>query len=147
MWHLFGIFLSFFVVFYIHLFLFIYLFIYLYSGGCLNGRQVWNCRRLYFLFTFFLFYFYVFIVFFRVYRLLNFIENLKKFLIYIFFKILSDNIRYGIQFARQFVDAPEKAIQKKPKNVRNLMNLHNNEAGRKVKFHSIQTNYKVGCII
>ncbi|KAI9556552.1 hypothetical protein GHT06_016342 [Daphnia sinensis] len=43
----------------------------------------------------------------------------------------SDNIRYGIQFARQFVDAPEKAVQKKPKNVRNLMNLHNNEAGRK----------------
>ncbi|XP_046439719.1 protein Wnt-16-like [Daphnia pulex] len=43
----------------------------------------------------------------------------------------SDNIRYGIQFARQFVDAPEKAMQKKPKNVRNLMNLHNNEAGRK----------------
>lgn len=43
----------------------------------------------------------------------------------------SDNIRYGIQFARQFVDAPEKAAQKKPKNVRNLMNLHNNEAGRK----------------
>jgi hypothetical protein len=24
-------------------------------------------------------------------------------------------------------------MQKKPKNVRNLMNLHNNEAGRKVK--------------
>ncbi|XP_057374199.1 protein Wnt-16-like [Daphnia carinata] len=44
----------------------------------------------------------------------------------------SDNIRYGIQFARQFVDAPEKAVQKKPKNVRNLMNLHNNEAGRKM---------------
>ena len=44
----------------------------------------------------------------------------------------SDNIRYGIQFARQFVDAPERAIQKKQRNVRNLMNLHNNEAGRKV---------------
>jgi len=43
----------------------------------------------------------------------------------------SDNIRYGIQFARQFVDAPERAIQKKQRNVRNLMNLHNNEAGRK----------------
>jgi hypothetical protein len=50
-----------------------------------------------------------------------------------FLKWFSDNIRYGIQFARQFVDAPEKAMQKKPKNVRNLMNLHNNEAGRKVK--------------
>jgi len=43
----------------------------------------------------------------------------------------SDNLRYGIQFARQFVDAPERAIQKKQRNVRNLMNLHNNEAGRK----------------
>ena len=49
----------------------------------------------------------------------------------------SDNIRYGIQFARQFVDAPERAIQKKQRNVRNLMNLHNNEAGRKVIYFHI----------
>lgn len=48
----------------------------------------------------------------------------------------SDNIRYGIQFARQFVDAPEKPVEKKAKNVRNLMNLHNNEAGRKVLYKS-----------
>lgn len=42
----------------------------------------------------------------------------------------SDNLRFGIQFARQFVDAPEKERHKKFKRVRNLMNLHNNEAGR-----------------
>ncbi|XP_047482319.1 protein Wnt-16-like [Penaeus chinensis] len=42
----------------------------------------------------------------------------------------SDNLRFGIQFARQFVDAPEKESHKKFKRVRNLMNLHNNEAGR-----------------
>ena len=58
-----------------------------------------------------------------------------KYLIFHFFSD-RDNIRYGIQFARQFVDAPEKAVQQhKPKNVRNLMNLHNNEAGRKVTFY------------
>ncbi|XP_064088505.1 protein Wnt-16-like isoform X2 [Macrobrachium nipponense] len=42
----------------------------------------------------------------------------------------SDNLRFGIQFARQFVDAPEKERHKKFKRKRNLMNLHNNEAGR-----------------
>jgi hypothetical protein len=60
-------------------------------------------------------------------------KNLKFYFFCNFENGFSDNIRYGIQFARQFVDAPEKAMQKKPKNVRNLMNLHNNEAGRKVK--------------
>ncbi|XP_045117622.1 protein Wnt-16-like isoform X3 [Portunus trituberculatus] len=42
----------------------------------------------------------------------------------------SDNLRFGVQFARQFVDAPEKERHKKLKRRRNLMNLHNNEAGR-----------------
>ena len=58
------------------------------------------------------------------------------FFLFSFFSVVitSDNIRYGIQFARQFVDAPERVIQKKQRNVRNLMNLHNNEAGRKVSF-------------
>nr|XP_053642378.1 protein Wnt-16-like [Cherax quadricarinatus] len=42
----------------------------------------------------------------------------------------SDNLRFGVQFARQFVDAPEKERHKKFKRRRNLMNLHNNEAGR-----------------
>ena len=55
------------------------------------------------------------------------------FFFFFFATVCSDNLRYGIQFARQFVDAPERAIQKKQRNVRNLMNLHNNEAGRKVK--------------
>ncbi|KAI6054711.1 protein Wnt-2 [Marmota monax] len=39
----------------------------------------------------------------------------------------SDNIDYGIKFARAFVDAKEK----KGKDARALMNLHNNRAGRK----------------
>ncbi|CAL4064453.1 unnamed protein product, partial [Meganyctiphanes norvegica] len=42
----------------------------------------------------------------------------------------SDNLRFGVQFARQFVDAPEKENHKTFKKMRNLMNLHNNEAGR-----------------
>ncbi|KAB1276191.1 Protein Wnt-2 [Camelus dromedarius] len=40
----------------------------------------------------------------------------------------SDNIDYGIKFARAFVDAKER----KGKDARALMNLHNNRAGRKV---------------
>ncbi|NP_001310769.1 protein Wnt-16-like precursor [Parasteatoda tepidariorum] len=40
----------------------------------------------------------------------------------------SDNVRYGMMFARQFVDAPERAERKR--DVRALMNLHNNNAGR-----------------
>ncbi|XP_076058535.1 protein Wnt-7b-like [Oratosquilla oratoria] len=43
----------------------------------------------------------------------------------------SDNLRFGVQFARQFVDAPEEN-NKKYKKFRKLMNLHNNEAGREV---------------
>lgn len=45
----------------------------------------------------------------------------------------SDNIDYGIKFARAFVDAKER----KGKDARALMNLHNNRAGRKV---SVQSN-------
>lgn len=40
----------------------------------------------------------------------------------------SADIKYGIEFSRRFVDARE--IKKTP---RRLMNLHNNEAGRKVQ--------------
>jgi hypothetical protein len=56
----------------------------------------------------------------------------------IYLVVNRDNIRYGIQFARQFVDAPEKAVQQqkaKSAQVRAAMNLHNNEAGRKVNFN------------
>lgn len=45
----------------------------------------------------------------------------------------SDNIDYGIKFARAFVDAKER----KGKDARALMNLHNNRAGRKVGVHLI----------
>lgn len=43
----------------------------------------------------------------------------------------SDNIDYGIKFARAFVDAKER----RGKDARALMNLHNNRAGRKVGIH------------
>jgi wingless-type MMTV integration site family protein 16 len=50
----------------------------------------------------------------------------------------SDNLNYGVQFARKFVDAPERVKStpeiknKKAWSVRMKMNLHNNEAGRQV---------------
>lgn len=40
----------------------------------------------------------------------------------------SDNINYGIRFAKAFVDAKEKKV----KDARALMNLHNNRCGRMV---------------
>lgn len=40
----------------------------------------------------------------------------------------SDNINYGIKFSKAFVDAKEK----KEKDARALMNLHNNRCGRMV---------------
>lgn len=39
----------------------------------------------------------------------------------------SADVKYGVEFSRRFVDAREIR-----KNARRLMNLHNNEAGRKV---------------
>ncbi|XP_046684210.1 protein Wnt-16-like [Homalodisca vitripennis] len=51
----------------------------------------------------------------------------------------SDNLQYGVNFARKFVDAPERikstglsVKNKKSWSVRVRMNLHNNEAGRQV---------------
>ena len=52
----------------------------------------------------------------------------------------SDNLKFGVQFSRRFVDAPEKAKQWVSKNVRSLMNLHNNEAGRQVRSTKVQNN-------
>jgi wingless-type MMTV integration site family protein 2 len=42
----------------------------------------------------------------------------------------STNVRYGSNFARQFIDARER----KMRDSRALMNLHNNRVGRKVNF-------------
>lgn len=42
----------------------------------------------------------------------------------------SDNVMYGIQFSKDFVDAPESSKHTKSQNIRNLMNLHNNDVGR-----------------
>ena len=45
----------------------------------------------------------------------------------------SDNVDFGVTFSRTFVDAQDRRkSRKKPKNPISLMNLHNNEAGRKV---------------
>jgi hypothetical protein len=43
----------------------------------------------------------------------------------------SDNIHYGVRFAKAFVDAKEKRL----KDARALMNLHNNRCGRTVSSH------------
>jgi len=43
----------------------------------------------------------------------------------------SDNLRYGIKFAKRFIDAPDKKQMRKTGEIRNMMNLHNNEAGRR----------------
>lgn len=48
----------------------------------------------------------------------------------------SADIKYGIEFSKKFVDAREIK-----KNARRLMNLHNNEAGRKV----IKTFFTICC--
>jgi len=47
----------------------------------------------------------------------------------------SDNLQYGIWFSESFVDAPDRIRQQegtKENSIRGLMNLHNNEVGRKV---------------
>lgn len=45
----------------------------------------------------------------------------------------SDNIAYGVAFSQSFVDVRERS--KGASSSRALMNLHNNEAGRKVARH------------
>lgn len=41
----------------------------------------------------------------------------------------SDNINYGIKFAKTFIDARERTVR----DARALMNLHNNRCGRTVR--------------
>ncbi|KAK3104883.1 hypothetical protein FSP39_012347 [Pinctada imbricata] len=54
----------------------------------------------------------------------------------------SDNIAYGTAFSKAFVDARDRRRSRNNKNAgRKLMNLHNNEAGRK----AIEDNMKVDC--
>lgn len=45
----------------------------------------------------------------------------------------SDNINYGIKFAKAFIDAKERMV----KDARALMNLHNNRCGRMVRLSLI----------
>jgi len=54
----------------------------------------------------------------------------------------SDNVDFGVTFSRTFVDAQDRRkSRKKPRNPISLMNLHNNEAGRKL----LERNMKVEC--
>ncbi|XP_014893931.1 wingless-type MMTV integration site family, member 4b isoform X1 [Poecilia latipinna] len=52
----------------------------------------------------------------------------------------SDNLSYGVAFSQTFVDEPERA--KGLSAGRPLMNLHNNEAGRKAILHNMQVECK-----
>lgn len=51
-----------------------------------------------------------------------------------------DNLPYGYRFSKQFVDAKEELSGEGAQDItrisRVLMNLHNNEAGRRVRFLS-----------
>ena len=50
----------------------------------------------------------------------------------------SDNVDFGITFSRSFVDARDRRkSRKRSKLPQPLMNLHNNEAGRKVRLETI----------
>lgn len=43
----------------------------------------------------------------------------------------SDNVRYGMMFAKKFVDTPDRQVSRNDSgDLRSLMNLHNNRAGR-----------------
>ncbi|NP_001153912.1 wingless-type MMTV integration site family member 4b isoform X2 [Oryzias latipes] len=52
----------------------------------------------------------------------------------------SDNLSYGVAFSQTFVDEPERG--KGLSAGRPLMNLHNNEAGRKAILHNMQVECK-----
>lgn len=52
----------------------------------------------------------------------------------------SDNAVYGHRFARKFVDSGERG-----KDSRNLMNIHNNEAGRRVSLTGCQVRLNMVC--
>lgn len=54
----------------------------------------------------------------------------------------SDNVDFGITFSRNFVDARDRRKSRKnPRKAQPLMNLHNNEVGRKL----LERNMKVEC--
>ena len=53
----------------------------------------------------------------------------------------SDNVDFGITFSRTFVDARDRRKSRKnPRKAQPLMNLHNNEVGRKVNEVVIVSN-------
>ncbi|MBN3322772.1 WNT4A protein, partial [Atractosteus spatula] len=52
----------------------------------------------------------------------------------------SDNLSYGVAFSQTFVDEPERA--RGLSSGRSLMNIHNNEAGRKAILHNMRVECK-----
>lgn len=54
----------------------------------------------------------------------------------------SDNIGFGFKFSREFVDTGERG-----RSLREKMNLHNNEAGRYVRFFFNLTFIFIICMI
>eukprot|EP00095_Tigriopus_kingsejongensis_P008486 maker-scaffold18_size714446-snap-gene-5.22 protein:Tk08486 transcript:maker-scaffold18_size714446-snap-gene-5.22-mRNA-1 annotation:"secreted signaling factor wnt4" len=53
----------------------------------------------------------------------------------------SDNVDFGVSFSRTFVDARDRRKSRKKNHAQPLMNLHNNEVGRKL----LERNMKVEC--
>ena len=51
----------------------------------------------------------------------------------------SDNVKYGISFARHFVDARER----KTRDARAVMNIHNNRVGRRVRYCKLMCDLRL----
>lgn len=79
------------------------------------------------------------------------ISSIYQAIHYIYF-YHSDNLRFGLQFSRKFVDGSEPnrpnnfktTKQKRIWSNRLKMNLHNNEVGRQVSCHSEFQKKKIG---
>lgn len=54
----------------------------------------------------------------------------------------SDNIGFGFKFSREFVDTGERG-----RNLREKMNLHNNEAGRAVSFFFLSFSFNLNLFL
>ena len=53
----------------------------------------------------------------------------------------SDNVRYGMAFAKKFIDAPDRRLAKSTGHLKFLMNLHNNNVGRS----AVSNNMELRC--
>ncbi len=55
----------------------------------------------------------------------------------------SDDVNYGVRFAKQFLDRQDKLKFKETKHVRYLMSLHNNNMGREVRQRVVTGAYSL----